>query len=132
MAVRQITISFCKRAGMGLFTLFFVLNTTAWAGKIFNWKNETGHTNFTDYRSSIPLKNRGQIKDEVKPPPKLIFPESTLTEAALDPEAPLSEEGSQESEKREGRDSGRKGNQRTLLFGRVTGRPALDTLPRVP
>ena len=53
---------------MTLFALFFVLNTTAWAGKIFNWKNETGQTNFTDYRSNIPLKHRDQIKDKVTGP----------------------------------------------------------------
>ena len=97
--MRQITISIFKRVGMTLFVLFFILNTTASAGKIFNWKNDSGRTHFTDYRSNIPKNFRVQIKDKVKPPPKLIFPESTLTKSVLNPEPPLSEEGSQESEK---------------------------------
>jgi len=58
MAVRQIALSFFKQVGTVVFALCFVLNTTAWAGKIFNWNNDAGHTHFTDYRSSIPLKYR--------------------------------------------------------------------------
>ncbi len=93
------TIQFSCRVTVLVLAVLWLCQTPIWAG-IYKWKDDQGKVHFTDDKSRIPLKYRGNLekfKGVTEPKPKPVEAEQEKEAVAPEPEA--AEEKAAEKEK---------------------------------